>query len=137
MNLRDRFFFILGEIWGFITFPARLAMKMVDMSGQQLRAVFMMAMLGGMISNQFIAFIYLGMAQDAVDAAVVRNGVTTLVNTKASMPFFALIVEQLRFLSGLTAWFAIILGAIVIQADRLRIRSGENEISIGKGDEKS
>jgi len=112
-------------------------MKMVDMSGQQLRAVFMMAMLGGMISNQLISFVYLGMAQDAVETAMVRNGVATLVNTKASMPFFSLIVEQLRFLSGLTAWFAIILGAIVIQADRLRIRAGENEISMGKGDEKS
>jgi len=94
---------------------------LVNLTSQQMRALFSLAMIGGMISLSFqnVAFTY------AASRAVERG--------ETFKPLFDLIQEQMRFNSGLIAWFAAIMGLIVFGADHFRAKHANSEVSFGRG----
>lgn len=94
---------------------------LVNLSRQQMRALFSLAMIGGIIalSTQNVAYTLL--ARQAV-----HDGETF-------RPLFLLIQEQMRFNSGLIAWFAVILGLVVFGADYFRAKVAGKEIEFGRG----
>lgn len=117
----------MTKLWAIITAPFRATiaglMVLVNLTGRQMRALFSIAMLGGMIANSITNWFYIRMVHHMVE------------DGEVNMSFFGMIMEQMRFNSGLTAWFAVILGLIVFGADYLRAKHGETEISFGKGDD--
>lgn len=94
---------------------------LLDLTPAQLRTLFALTMIGGMValSVQNVALSFF--AKNAIE-----RGDTYL-------PFFDLIQEQMRFNSALVAWFAIIMGLIVFGADYFRAKHGESELGFGKG----
>ena len=94
---------------------------LVNLSGRQIKALFSLGMLGGMIvlSFQNIGLTYV--AKDAMEKGEVY------------VRFFNLIQEQMRFNSGLIAWFALIMGLIVFGADYFRAKVGDKEVGFGRG----
>lgn len=94
---------------------------LVNLSRQQMRSVFSLAMIGGMVALSTQNVLYAYLARRAVDQGA------------AYQPLFALILEQMRFNSALVAWFALILGLVVFGADYFRARLGEKEIEFGEG----
>lgn len=107
------------RFWRFLGTPFR---AIVSLTGRQMRSLFSVAMLAGIIvlSWQNVGLTY-------VAARAVEKGDTYV-------SFFNLIQEQMRFNSGLIAWFAFILGLIVFGADYFRAKWGDKELSAGKGD---
>lgn len=97
---------------------------LVNLDTRQMRALFSLAMIGGMVALSIHNIIYTYVAKDAVERG------------ETFRPFFDLIQEQMRFNSGLIAWFAIIMGLIVFGADYFRAKWGDKEIGLGKGDHK-
>lgn len=114
----------MNKLWVVITSPFRATIAgltvLVNLTGRQMRALFSIAMLGGMIANSATNWFYVNLVHH-----MVKEG-------EINMSFFGMIMEQMRFNSGLTAWFAVILGLIVFGADYLRAKHGETEISFGK-----
>lgn len=108
------------RFWRWIGTPFR---AIVALTTAQVKSLFSIAMLGGIIvlSWQNVGLTY-------VAARAVEKGDTY-------RSFFALIQEQMRFNSGLIAWFAIILGLIVFGADWIRVKWGDKEGGFGKGEE--
>lgn len=99
-----------------------VAMTMINLDGRQMRSIFSLGLLGGIIalSLQNIGLIYL--AKQALDDGEVYR------------PLFTLLQSQMRFNSGLVAWFALILGLVVWGADYFRASLGKKSIEMGKGD---
>lgn len=93
---------------------------LVNLTTQQMRALFSLAMIGGMIVLSFQNVWYSYRAEQAV------------VKGHEYHSFFELLLEQLRFNSGLIAWFAVIMGLIVFGADYFRAKWGDKEIGLGK-----
>jgi len=102
---------------------ARGLMVLVNLSGKQMRALFSLAMIGGMIASSFQNVYYLVLAKDAVERG------------EQYLPLFGLIAKQITFNSYLIAWFAGIMGLIVFGADYFRAKHGETEVGFGKGKE--
>jgi hypothetical protein len=100
-------------------------MVLVNMSDAQIKALLTIGMLAGMftLSVQNIGFTFV--ARRAVEKGDLYS------------PFFDLVQEQMRFNSGLIAWFAIILGLIVFGADYFKARVGNNEIGVGRRNDES
>lgn len=100
------------------------AQFLVNLTSQQMRAVFSLAMVGGMISlsAQNVWYTY------RAEAAVTKG--------QEYHSFFALLQEQLRFNSALIAWFAVIMGLLVFGADYFRAKWGNNELGLGRGEQK-
>jgi len=94
---------------------------LVNLSRQQMRSLFSVAMIGGVIALSTQNVLYTYLARRAVDEGDTYR------------PLFLLIQEQMRFNSGLIAWFALILGLVVFGADYFRARLGEKEIEFGDG----
>lgn len=94
---------------------------LVNLTGRQIKALFSLGMLGGMIvlSFQNIGLTYV--AKDATERGEVY------------VRFFELVQEQMRFNSGLIAWFALIMGLIVFGADYFRAKVGDKEVGFGRG----
>jgi hypothetical protein len=97
-------------------------MVLVNLSGRQMRALFSLAMIGGMIATSFQNIFYLSLAKEAVERGEIY------------LPLFGLIAKQITFNSYLIAWFAGIMGLIVFGADYFRAKHGDSEIGFGKGD---
>jgi len=93
---------------------------LVNLTRQQMRALFSLAMMGGMIALSTQNIVYTYFARRAVDQG------------ESYGRLFDLIQEQMRFNSALIAWFAIILGLIVFGADYLRAKWGDREIDMGR-----
>lgn len=93
----------------------------LNLTTQQMRALFSLAMVGGIISLSMQNVWYTYRAEQAILRGTVYIG------------FFNLLLEQLRFNSGLIAWFAVIMGLIVFGADYFRARWGDKEVGMGKG----
>jgi len=93
---------------------------LVNLSRQQMRSLFSVAMIGGVIALSTQNLLYTYLARRAVDEGDTYR------------PLFLLIQEQMRFNSGLIAWFALILGLVVFGADYFRARLGEKEIEFGE-----
>lgn len=114
-------------LWRFLTAPYRMVIAallvLVNLSARQMRAIFSLAMLGGIValSGQNAAYTY--WAKQAVEAG------------RTLMPWFELLAEQIRFNSYLIAFFSGIMGLVVFGADYLRAKFGSYEAGFGKGRE--
>jgi len=111
---------LMQRFWRFIGTPFR---AVIGLTSKQVKSLFSIAMLGGIIvmSWQNIALTFTA-------ARAVEKGDTYRI-------FFDLIQEQMRFNSILIAWFAIIIGLIVFGADYMRAKWGDKEVGFGRGDE--
>lgn len=118
MNHVSAFFRWLGYPFRALANAFRL---LVNLSSQQIKALFSLAMLGGMISLSVQNTLLTYVAKQAVEQG----------DTFRS--YFDLIQEQMRFNSGLIAWFALIMGLIVFGADFFRARIGDKEVGFGRG----
>jgi hypothetical protein len=105
------------RFWRFLGTPFR---AIVALTGRQIRSLFSIAMLSGIIALSVENWVMMFLAYDAGRGEVL-NG------------WFKLIIERTRYNSGLQAWFAVILALIVFGADYFRAKLGEKEISFGKG----
>lgn len=94
---------------------------LVDLTPQQMRSVFSLAMIGGMISLS---------AQNVYYTISAKNA---LHDGERYIPFFNLIHEQIKFNSYLTGWFALIMGLLVFGADYFKAKWGDKEAGFGKG----
>lgn len=93
---------------------------LVNLTGVQMRALFSIAMIGGMISLSVQNIWVTLQAREAVD------------DGDKYRPFFELLLFQLKFNSGLIAWFALIMGLLVFGADYFRARKGDTEVDFGR-----
>lgn len=120
MTKVSAFFHWLGTPFRSIANAFRL---LVNLSSRQIKALFSLAMLGGMVTLSFqnVALTYA--AKRAVE-----EGDTFRI-------YFDLIQEQMRFNSGLIAWFAVIMGLIVFGADYFRAKVGDKEVAFGSGED--
>lgn len=94
---------------------------LVDLTPQQLKSVFSLGMLGGMMALSWHNVWYTYRAEAAVAKGV------------AYKDFFTLLAEQIRFNSYLLAWFALIMGLVVFGADYIRAKWGDKEATFGRG----
>lgn len=94
---------------------------LVNLTSRQIKAMFSLGMLGGMISLSM---------QNALLTYVAKSAVEQGDTFRA---YFDLIQEQMRFNSALTAWFAVIMGLIVFGADYFRAKVGDKEVGFGRG----
>lgn len=112
-------------LWRFVTAPYRMVVSilivLVNLSARQMRAIFSLAMLGGIVALSAQNVIYISWAKQAV--ALGEN----------YMPWFGLLADQIRFHSWLIGVLSGIVGMIVIGADWLRAKYGQFEIGLGKG----
>lgn len=121
---------IAGKTWatlragfqGVVRTIGLVAMTMINLDGRQMRSIFSLGLLGGIIalSLQNAGLIYL--AKRALD-----DGDTY-------RPLFDMLQGQMQFNSGLIAWFAGIMGLVVWGADYFRAKLGAKSIEMGKGD---
>ena len=98
-----------------------IARGIVSLSRQQVRSLFSVAMLGGVIALSTENWILMALAHHSVEDGEVLQA------------WLGLLIERTRYNSGLQAWFAGIMGLIVFGADWFRARWGDNEISAGAG----
>lgn len=96
----------------------------VSLTSQQVKSLFSVAMLGGI------------MVLSAQNAGLTFIAARAVEKGDTFRSYFDLIQEQMRFNSGLIAWFAVIMGLIVFGADYLRAKWGGGEVDFGKGDDK-
>ncbi len=94
---------------------------LVNLSSRQVKSLFSVAMLGGIIVLSFHNIAYTCLAQQTVGRGPTYSG------------FFKLVQEQMRFNSALIAWFALIMGLIVFGADYFRAKIGDKEVGFGRG----
>jgi hypothetical protein len=99
----------------------RMGRFLVDLTPQQLKSVFSLGMLGGMIALSWHNVWYTYRAEAAVAKGEVYK------------PLFALLSDQIRFNSYLVAWFALIMGLVVFGADYFRAKWGDKEAGFGRG----
>lgn len=115
----------VSAFFGWLGYPFRALANafrlLVNLSSRQIKALFSLAMLGGMISLS---------AQNALLTYVAKQAVEQGDTFRS---YFNLIQEQMRFNSALIAWFALIMGLIVFGADFFRARIGDKEIGFGRG----
>lgn len=103
-------------LWGALT-------SIADLTRQQIRSLVTVAFLAGMISlsgeNWAITF--------AADHASLRM----VENPESALALLGFLTERMRYISGLQAWLALILGAVILNADYLRFKHGDTEAEIG------
>ena len=110
---------MIPKLFRWLFSPIRWA---VYLERAQMRNLFSIFMLLGIMATSITNWVYMGFAY-----AAIKNGVP--------MAWLGLLIEQTRFNSGLIAWFAFIMGAIVFGADFLRAKFGDKELELGqKGD---
>lgn len=114
-----------ARFWRWLGTPFR---AIVALDFQQVRSLFAIAMLCGIIALSMENWVLTGLAHHAVSEGEAMTGWLTLL------------IERLRYNSGLQAWFAIIMGLIVFGAEYFRARFGDKEFSagrrgVGEGDE--
>ncbi len=96
---------------------------LINMSQTQIRALFSLGMLGGIISLS---------VQNIGLIALVRQ---TLNDAAPGSLFGAMALNQQWWNNAIMAGFGLILGLVVFGADWLKARRGDWEIGIGKGDD--
>lgn len=112
----------VSRFWHFLGTPFR---AIVALDLRQVRSLFAIAMLSGIIALSAENWVLMGLAYRAVEKGEVFH------------IWFDLIVERTRYNSGLQAWFAIIMALIVFGADYFRARYGDKEIGFGRGPQKN
>lgn len=109
-NLTQRF-------WRFLGTPFR---AIVSLTFRQVRSLFSIAMLCGIISLSVENWVMMALAHHSVAAGETMGA------------WLGLIIERTRYNSGLQAWFSVILGLVVFGAEYLRAKWGDKSIDMGK-----
>lgn len=108
----------------FIMAPIRIfgqaILYIVNLDRKQVRSLFAVAMLAGIIALSAENWVLIGAAHHSVS------------HNENNLTWFGLLVERTRYNSGLQAWFAIIMGAVVFGADWMKAKFGDKEFGIGK-----
>lgn len=116
---------MVAGIWRFFTAPWRgvvkVARTLVNLTARQMRAIFSLAMLGGIVVLSAQNIIYVQFAKQSIG-----------LGPQYTL-WFGLLVAQIKFNSWLIAGFSAIMGMIVFGADYLHARYGSAEIGLGKG----
>lgn len=121
------------RLWHLLGAPFRLLWSaltsIANLSPGQIRSLVTVAFLGGMISlsgeNWAITF--------AADHASHRM----TVDAEGARSLIGFLTERMRYISGLQAWLAVILAAVILNADYVRLKLGEHEASIGRKDDEA
>ena len=93
---------------------------LISLTREQVRSLYAIAMLLGIVALSVESWILLGFAHHAA---------------KEDGPMFGLIVRQLEFIAILTGIFALIVALVVFGADYLKAKYKDVELSAGKGSE--
>lgn len=103
-------------LWGALT-------SIANLTRPQIRSLVTVAFLAGMISlsgeNWAITF-----AADHASHRFAADG-------EGAAALLGFLTERMRYISGLQAWLALILGAVILNADYVRLKLGDNEASLG------
>lgn len=96
----------------------RLFRALIGLSREQVRSLYSVAMLGGIVALSAESWILLGMAKGAASG---------------DPRWFALLVERLRFDAILVGLFALIVALTVFGADYFKAKYGDKEVGFGSG----
>lgn len=110
---------LTARFWRFLGTPFR---AIVALNFQQVRSLFSIAMLCGIISLSIENWAYMALAHHAISEGETLKA------------WLGMLIERTRYNSALQAWFAFIMGLIVFGAEVFRARWGDKEISAGKSD---
>ncbi len=91
----------------------------INLTRQQIRSLFSVAMLSGIIALSVENWSMLALAYHAMEQG------------EPFTAWFGLLLERTRYNSGLQAWFALIMGLVVFGADYFRAKWGDREFSAG------
>lgn len=123
MSIWDRIIAVNNAFWHFLGTPFR---AIVAMDGVMVRSLVTVGFLAGMIAlsaeNWAITF-YL-------DREIMQAG----AYDEAQRAFMSFLTERMRNTSMLQGLITLVLGAVVLNADRLRFKAGSVEASIGKSE---
>lgn len=108
------------RFWHWLGTPFR---AIIALDRLQMRSLFSVAMLAGIIALSAENWVLMGLAHHAVEEGEVLKA------------WLGLLIERTRYNSALQAWFAFIMGLIVFGADYLRAKWGDKELSAGNGKE--
>ena len=86
---------------------------MLSLTRTQIRSLYALAMLGGIVALSVEAWFLVAFASDAQGA------------------WFGLILERLRIVSALTGLFALVVALTTFGADYFRAKYGDNEVEFG------
>ena len=106
------------RFWRFLGTPFR---AVVSLSQRQVRSLFGIAMLAGIIALSVENWVIIGLAHHAVEGGDMFR------------VWFDLLLERTRYNSILQGFFAFIMGLIVFGADYFRAKWGDKELSAGNG----
>jgi hypothetical protein len=106
------------RFWRFIGTPFR---AIVSLTQAQVRSLFGIAMLAGIISLSVENWVVVGLAHHAVEGGDVLR------------VWFEMLLERTRYNSALQGFFAFIMGMVVFGADFFRAKWGNRELSAGNG----
>lgn len=104
--------------WHWLGKPFR---AIVALSFQQVRSLFAIAMLCGIIALSLENWALMSLAHHSISSGEVV------------MAWFGLLIERTRYNSALQAWFSVILGLVVFGAEYFRAKWGDKEIGAGRG----
>ncbi len=112
-------------VWHFLTAPYRMLVGiltvLVNLNARQMRAIFSLSMLGGIVALSFQNFFYIAWAKKAIELGT------------AYLPWFDLLADQIQFYSWLIGILSGIVAMVVIGADWLRAKYGAFEVGFGSG----
>lgn len=107
-----------ARFWRFLGTPFR---AIVSLTGRQMRSLFSVAMLVGIIALSIENWVMVGLAHHAVEGG------------DMFAVWFEMLLERTRYNSVLQGFFAFIMGLIVFGADYFRAKWGDRELEAGKG----
>ena len=112
---------VRGGFLGIVRTVGLIAMTLINLDGRQVRSIFSLSLLGGIVALSFqnIGLIYLAKQ--------------SLERGDTYRPLFNLLQGQVQFNSGLIAWFAGIMGLVVFGADYFRAKLGAKSLEMGRG----
>lgn len=108
------------RFWRFLGTPFR---AVICLTGREMRSLFSVALLCGIIALSIENWVMVGLAHHAIESGDMFR------------VWFDLLLERTRYNSALQGWFAFILGLIVFGADYFRAKWGDKELSAGKGED--
>ena len=114
---------MMERLWHALGAPYRFIVALVNFTPQQMKSLLLVALLGGIMVYSMMSLYLLNRAEDALGKG------------EAYALQFNLIKTQLQNNFYLTAWFALIIGAVAFGADWIRAKYGDAEIGLGRGED--
>jgi hypothetical protein len=123
-ELASRLLYLFGLpfrlLWGALT-------SIANLTRPQIRSLVTVAFLAGMMS--------LSGENWAITSAADNASQRFAQDGEGATALLGFLTERMRYISGLQAWLALILGAVILNADYLRFKHGDTEAELGsKGD---